>query len=152
MPLTTDEPPSPRPRMWGRGSWVRVRRDSKPIHWYSGSVSSSARQPFMLRTWIGACADRQSDPASSSTTCVAGSPVRRAATTHPALPPPTTTKSASIVIPLLLCPSIRLSGERLLPGADQRLDQPLRIVEARTQHRSARRPRGDALADDCKLE
>ena len=73
MPLTADEPPRPRPRRCGRGSWARVRRDSRPCHWNGAhAVSSSARQPFMLRSCTGASLERQSGPASSSTTCLAG--------------------------------------------------------------------------------
>jgi hypothetical protein len=103
MPFTVDPPPRPRPRRCGRGSWARLRRDSRPRHWKSGHAdSSSARQPLRLRSCGGASLARQSGPASRSTTSWLGSSLRRAASTQPALPPPTTTQSASILDMYLL--------------------------------------------------
>ena len=90
----------------GRGR----RRDSRPGHWNCAqAASSSARQPFMLRTCDRGVGGAPVGPGlEQHAPRVAGSSLSRAATTQPALPPPTTRKSVSIDPP----PSRRPSSTR----------------------------------------
>src|SRR6516225_5035164 len=107
----------------------------------------------MLRTWTGASAERQLRPASSSTTWVVESSLRRAATTQPALPPPTTTKSVSIDrITISLSCALVTNRQDVLARADQRVHEPLRLVEPGAEHRATGCTSSDSLADDGELE
>ena len=86
--LTTDEPPRPRPRRYGRAvaPAVRVAEISPSLR----SARSAAAKKLSASTSGGTAPATRSGPDSTSTTRRSGSSERRAATTHPADPAPTT--------------------------------------------------------------